>query len=98
MWPVLSGSTVVELVNPITRSNVRLEPPYVFDEYSEIDALTVKFNEFCMAAWDVKTGDVHGLAPIRRNPAVVDPYKLMDGTVTLVPLDTVLADLVSEYG
>ncbi len=96
-WSTEAVDTVVGLVNPITRFTVRLDPPYKVEKFGDLDTLMVEFNKFCMTAWDAET-EVGGVVPIRRNPAVVNPYDLLAGTVRLVDLDTVLGDLVHEYG
>lgn len=47
-WP----SAVSTLVNPVTRTVVRVEPPIEIGSDAEGEALYVKFAMLCKAAWD----------------------------------------------
>ena len=88
----LDGTSVAELTNPITRFQVRVEPPYPLGE--DFNALYRAFAAYCEKAW------VEGEAPnkYRISPAVVDPYKLIDGTMPLPDLHQALKDLVNAFG
>lgn len=91
-----NGATVVELTNPITRYRVRLDPPYEVAD-GELEALSEKFNDYCLMAWDSETA-LGGVLPLRVNPAVVDPYRVLDDAMPLPDLKQLAGDLVQAFG
>ena len=88
---------LLELSNPITRYQVRLDPPCPVTE--DLAELYQAFGDFCDQAWDA--GPVLDEATgykLRLNPAVVDPYRVIDGTQTMPDLQQLAADLVQCFG
>ena len=47
-YPAVLGS----MVNPITRREVRIEPPVTVESEQELDAIGFLFDRYCSAAWD----------------------------------------------
>jgi hypothetical protein len=90
----LDEGRVTELCNPITRSWAKLSPPFEPDlagqGMDELAQLQHKFAKFCEDCWTA--------APWRRDPHLVNPHAIMDGTEQVHPLDTVIDNLISEYG
>lgn len=89
------GATVVELTNPITRDRVRLDPPYEVAE-GELERLDAVFNDYCLLAWE--NGSDNPANKYRVSPAVVDPYRLLEGSMPLPDLHQQLRDLVAGFG
>lgn len=84
--------SVAELCNPITRSWAKLSPRFALDPgagLSDLAELQRKFHKFCDDCWISE--------PMRRDPHLVNPYAIMDGTEQVHPLDTVIDNLISEY-
>jgi hypothetical protein len=92
-----NGATVVELTNPITRYRCRLDPPYEVAE-GGLEELDEKFQEYCVAAWEGPVVDEATGWRERINPAVVDPYRVLDGTQPLPDLKQLAGDLVRAFG
>jgi hypothetical protein len=90
-------TTVIELTNPITRYQCRLDPPYQVSD-GRLKELSDAFNEYCLAAWEGPIVDEATGWRERINPAVVDPYRLLAGTLPLPDLKQLAADLVQAYG
>lgn len=76
------------MVNPITAFQVRFDPPYDPADGRQGE-LTQAFQEYCSKAWS---------GELRLNPAVVDPYRLLDGTQPIPHLKQQVADLVQTFG
>lgn len=89
------GSEITGLTNPITRFPVRFEPPYPMND-GRTEQLYDAFARYCQAAWENEASTEQ--FPLRINPAVVDPWALLDGKMPLPNLDRELADLVQAFG
>jgi len=83
---------VVEMDNPVTRYRVRLDPPYPM--CGDLGELASALSDYCVKAWDSGAA----MSKYRINPAVVDPYRVIDGTMPLPDLHQQLADLVHAFG
>jgi hypothetical protein len=84
--------TVTGLCNPITRSWARLDPPFEADPaqgMADVGELEYKFGQFCEAAWTLET---------RRDPHVVNPYRVMDGTEPVDVMAAMAEQLAWEHG
>lgn len=91
---VAEGGLVTELCNPITRSWAKLSPHFDPDLPNRgmdgIAELQFRFAEFCESCWTA--------APWRRDPHLVNPYAVLDGTEQVHPIDSVIDNLIDEYG
>lgn len=61
------GLTVTEVVNPVTRSIVKLEPPLKLFTTAQLEAFKVKFDEHCDKLWSAESRD---------DPRIIDPYEI----------------------
>lgn len=87
----LSGNSIVSYVNPITRTVIRLDPPFPFnnDNLDEVEQLCESLAGFCVSAWETTN---------RRDPQMLDPYKVLDGREPIDSLEDLLTDLLKSYG
>lgn len=79
-------NAVFEVQNPITRSVCRLDPPLPMADY---DAFMDAFHRFCDDAWT---------ATPRRDPQLVNPHRVMDGTEIVDVLAATMERMAHEYG
>jgi hypothetical protein len=89
---------ITAMVNPVTRSVVRLSPEYTVrtksleEQQEKIAAFTRKFDAYCDEQWQRE---------YRGDPVEVNPYAIMRGTVTADvpgPLHEALRELLAEHG
>ncbi len=88
----MDRGAVAALCSPITRSWCRLDPPFVADPargMADVGELQYKFAQFCDDAWTL---------PTRRDPHVVNPYRVMDGTEVVDVADAMADQLAWEHG
>lgn len=79
---------VTKICNPITRSWALVIPPPPIENV-DLGALQYKWNQYCLAAWDL---------PTRRDPQVINPSLLLDDKAQVDVLDSTLFGLVQEHG
>ena len=80
------GAVVLQALNPVTRSTVTLAPPL---DARDLDVFRPAFSKFCQDAWGL---------PSRRDPATVNPQRVIDGTEPVDTLADAVASLVAEHG
>lgn len=44
---------VVSMINPVTRSTVKIDPPFEYELATERDEFVRLFGGYCIAAWDL---------------------------------------------
>lgn len=69
--------TLAALQNPVTRFEVRVEPPIEVRSGEEWDSICSKFCAYCQAAWE---------GPVRLSPEVIDAGWLQYVHVPALPL------------
>lgn len=73
------GLAIVSMVNPVTRSLVRIEPPFEPTDCQDADSFETAFWAWCERQWEIKTPcgclhafhseRLHGGDPATANPA-----------------------------
>lgn len=46
------GTTVLLALNPVTRTEVKLSPPFPWESHEQLDAFARRFEAYCAAAWE----------------------------------------------
>lgn len=85
------------MINPITRSMCRLEPP-VRADLPEREELKAAFALYCEQAWIGGPTDEHGYPIWRSDPARVNPLLLLEGTHPAPDLEQEVRDVASAFG
>ncbi len=83
---------ITSMSNPITRSTMRIDPPFEYAKKSEYTNFELLFNDYCIRAWD---------RDYRTDPKTADPADILAGrTHPDLPtaLHDALAPLIAEYG
>lgn len=46
------GTTVLLALNPVTRTEVKLNPPFPWESHEQLHAFARRFETYCAAAWE----------------------------------------------
>jgi len=53
------GMAVLLALNPVTKTEVKLNPPFLWDTREQLDEFSRRFESYCEAAWEFAKLDVN---------------------------------------